>query len=79
MPPGGGAKLAEVRGSGLEGFTGTDGLLGTGDVDGVGLGCDRGIGGGAVCSGGRWTAQALNPKTTLSRAIRAMAVMVAFS
>ena len=47
-------------------------------VDGVGLGCDGGIGGGVGCSGGRWTAQALNPKTRLSRVIRAMAVMVAF-
>src|SRR5471030_613905 len=59
---------------GLAGLAGMPGLLGVGVGDGVGLGCDGGIGGN-VCSGGRWTAHALNPRTRLSRVIRAMAVM----
>jgi hypothetical protein len=75
LPPGGGAKLAEVRGKGFAGLAGTLGLLGVGLVEGVGLGCEGGMGGSGVVSGGRWTAQALNPRTMLSRVIRAMAVM----
>jgi hypothetical protein len=47
LPPGGGAKLADVRGNGLAGFAGMPGLPGVGEVDGVGLGCDGGNGGGA--------------------------------
>ncbi len=77
VAPGGGAKLAEVRGSGLDGLFGMTGL--PGGVDGVGLvvGVDGGMGGsGAEGSGGRWTAQALRPMTSVSRVIRAMAVMV---
>ena len=47
MPPGGGAKLAEVRGSGFAGLAGVVDLPGA--VEGAGLvpGCDDGIGDGA--------------------------------
>ena len=52
-----------------------------GAVEGLGLvvGPDGGIGGSGLVSGvGCWTVQALNPRTRLSRVIRASTVIAAF-
>src|SRR3546814_2219954 len=77
VPPGGGAKLAEVRGNGLAGVFGVTGLLGAVDGPGLVAGPGDGMGGsGADGRGGRWTAQARRPRTSVRMGIRAMAVMV---